>query len=60
LNKKIQMKEKRIKFVKKANMWVHICWKGEKGKMKQEMKWFHTKEEAEAFADSNNKEDNSK
>ena len=53
--------EKRIKFVKRANMWVHICWKKDaKGKTKQEMKWFKTKEEAEAFTDSNNKEDNSK
>lgn len=52
--------EKRIKFVKKANMWVHISITYEKEKMKQEMKWFSTKEKAEAFADSNNKEDNSK
>lgn len=53
-------KEKRIKFVKRANMWVHISITYEKGKMKQEMKWFNTKEEAEAFADSNNEENNSK
>ena len=40
-------------------MWVHISITYEKGKMKQEMKWFSTKKEAEAFADSN-KEENSK
>ena len=53
-------KEKRIKFVERANMWVCICWKDVRGKMKQEMNWFSTKEEAETFADSNNKENNSK
>ena len=53
------MEEKRIKYIKKANMWVHISITYEKGKMKQEMNWFSTKEKAEAFADSNN-EENSK
>lgn len=49
------MGKKITKFIKRANMWVHISITYKDGKMKQDMKWFRTKEEAEAFADSNNK-----
>lgn len=54
------LEEKRIKFVRRANMWVYSWWKNTRGRMKQGQKWFHTKDEAEAFANSNNEGDNSK
>ena len=43
---------KKIKFVKKANMWASIFTKWEKGKLKQEIKWFTTKEKAENYLKS--------
>lgn len=40
----------KVKFVKKANMWASIrIVEDSKGKVKQEMKWFNTEEEAEDY-----------
>ena len=41
----------KIKFVRKANMWCHIFIRYEKGKKKQDIKWFITKEKAEDYDD---------
>jgi len=44
--------EKKIKFVKAANMWLCIWEKSAKGKITYEQKWFSTRKQAEDFVES--------
>lgn len=47
---------KKIKYVKKADMWAHITITRQKdGKLKQEMKWFTTRKKAEEYDNNTNK-----
>ena len=44
--------EKKIKFVKAANMWLCMWEKSAKGKITYEQKWFSTRKQAEDFVES--------
>jgi hypothetical protein len=39
----------KVKFVRKANMWLAYYWKTEGGKLIQKNNWFNNKKEAEKF-----------
>ena len=46
-----------IKFIRKANMWVHTTSSFVKEKEKQEEKWFCSRKKAEEYEKENHEED---